>query len=318
MSVLDTLPFSLRQLQYLVAVADLGGFRKAAAVCGVAQPSMSAQIAHVEETLGVQVFERGARGVRVTDAGKRVIERARTVLLASRDLAETARQHGDPLRGSLRIGVIPTVCPYLLPEVTPALNAALPTLQIVWSEEKTRTVLQEVEQGGLDAAILALDERVEELEHVTIGVDEFVLAAPPAHDVVKPRRPASPDVLDGETVLLLEDGHCFRDQVLALCGAGTSESDLRATGLSTLVQIVAAGGGITLLPSLALDVENRRGQLRVRKFAAPAPSRTLVLAWRKGSARRQALEAVGGVLRKAAPLTGRRGQARPHVGRPRR
>lgn len=302
MSLQDTLPFSLRQLQYLVAVADLGGFRKAAAACGVAQPSMSAQIAHVEDALGVQIFERGARGVRVSAAGAPVIDRARAVLLASRDLAETARLHGNPLQGTLRVGVIPTVCPYLLPEVTPALTAALPALQIVWSEEKTRTVLLEVEAGGLDAAILALDERVAELEHVIIGVDEFVLAAPPGHAVVRPRQPAAPDVLDGETVLLLEDGHCFRDQVLALCGAGTSESDLRATGLSTLVQIVAAGGGITLLPALAVEVENRRGQLRVRKFAAPAPSRTLVLAWRKGSARRQAIERVGEVLRKAAPL----------------
>ncbi len=307
MALWDTLPHSLRQLQYVVAVAELGGFRRAAEACGVAQPSMSAQIAQVEQGLGVQIFERDARGVRVTAAGARVIDRARTVLLASRDLVETARQHGDPLRGTVRVGVIPTVCPYLLPDVTPALTAALPGLEIVWSEEKTPTLLQEVEEGRLDAAILALDDRVEALAHVTLGVDEFVLAAPAGNPHVRPRRPASPDVLDGETVLLLDDGHCFREQALALCGAGGArEADLRATGLSTLVQMVAAGGGVTLLPSLALDVENRRGQLRVRPFRSPAPSRTLVLAWRKGSARRQALEAVGTVVRNAAPLRRRR------------
>lgn len=303
MAVWDTIPYSLRQLQYLVAVADLGGFRRAAEACGVAQPSMSAQVAQVEQAIGVQIFERGPRGVRVTAAGAKVIERARAVLLASRDVADVAREHSDPLRGSVRIGVIPTVCPYLLPEVSPALKRSLPHLQIVWSEDKTGALLREVEDGHLDGAVLALDARSEAMDHVTIGVDEFVLAAAADHAAVQPRRPASPRVLDGETVLLLEDGHCFRDQALAVCGAaGALEADLRATGLSTLVQMVAAGSGVTLLPSLALAVENRRRQLRVRAFAKPAPSRTLVLAWRKGSARRQALDAVGEVLRKTAPV----------------
>src|SRR5262245_37770657 len=133
MAIWDTLPYSIRQLQYLIAVADLGGFRRAAEACGVAQPSMSAQIAQVEQALGVQIFERGARGVRVTTAGKAVIERARSVLLASRDLSETARQQGDPLQGIARIGVIPTVCPYLLPEVAPGLRKKLPKLHVIWS-----------------------------------------------------------------------------------------------------------------------------------------------------------------------------------------
>ena len=303
MSLWGTLPYSLRQLQYVVAVAELGGFRRAAETCGVAQPSMSAQIAQVEQAIGVQIFERSARGVRVTAAGARVIDRARAVLLAARDLADTARQHSNPLQGTVRIGVIPTVCPYLLPDVTPALQRSLPGLQIVWSEDKTRTLMREVEEGGLDAALVALDARVAAMEHVVIGVDEFVLAGATDNALVRTRRRADPRVLDGETLLLLEDGHCFRDQALALCdGAGAREGELRATGLSTLVQMVAVGGGVTLLPSLALAVENRRGQLRVRRFIAPAPSRTLVLAWRKGAARRQALEVAGAALRMAAPL----------------
>ncbi len=307
MALWDTIPYSLRQLQYLVAVGDLGGFRKAADACGVAQPSMSAQIAQVEQAIGVQIFERSARGVRVTAAGARVIDRARAVLLASRDFADTAQQHRHPLHGTVRIGVIPTVCPYLLPDVTPALNRSLPDLQIVWSEDKTRTLMREVEEGGLDAAILALDARVAAMEHLVIGIDHFVLAGAKDNALVQARRPVSPRVLDGETLLLLEDGHCFRDQALALCGgAGAREGDLRATGLSTLVQMVAARGGVTLLPSLALAVENRRGQLRVRPFVAPAPARTLVLAWRKGAARRHALEAVAAQLRTAGPLKRRR------------
>ena len=142
---------------------------------------------------------------------------------------------------------------------------------------------------------------------LVIGIDHFVLAGATDNALVQARRPVSPRVLDGETLLLLEDGHCFRDQALALCGgAGAREGDLRATGLSTLVQMVAARGGVTLLPSLALAVENRRGQLRVRPFVAPAPARTLVLAWRKGAARRHALEAVAAQLRTAGPLKRRR------------
>ncbi len=299
MALWDTLPYSLRQLQYLVAVADVGGFRRAAEACGVAQPSMSSQIALAEEALGVQVFERGPRGVRVTAAGAPVIERARAVLLASRDLAETARQHSDPLSGTVRIGVIPTVCPYLLPEIAPALRKRLQNLHVIWSEDKTQSLIDQVEGGSLDGAILALDDRVDELEHVVIGEDPFVLASAPGHRLAKRTGPASPDVLEGETVFLLEDGHCFRDQALAICGAtGAKEADLRATGLSTLVQMVGGGDGVTLLPKIALPVENRRGQLVVRAFKSPAPTRTLVLVWRKGSAMRKPLDAVATVIRK--------------------
>lgn len=307
MPLWDTAPYSLRQLQYLVAIADLGGFRRAAEACGVAQPSLSAQVAQVENALGVQIFERGARGVRVTAAGVPVIERARTVLLASRDLADTARQHRDPLRGTVRIGVIPTVCPYLLPEVAPALRQELPNLHVIWSEEKTHRLIDQVDAAELDGAIVALDPRIDHLEHSAIGDDPFVLAAAPGHPLSKRHGPASPDVLEGETVFLLEDGHCFRDQALALCGAtGAKEADLKATGLSTLVQMVGGGAGVTLLPKLAVPVENRRGQLTVRAFKSPVPTRRLVLAWRKGAAMKRALDAVAKVIRKeiasAAPL----------------
>lgn len=305
MSLWDTAPYSLRQLQYLVAVADLGGFRRAAEACGVSQPSLSAQVAQVERALGVQVFERHVRGVRITAAGGAVLARARQVLVATGDLNETARQQGDPLTGTLRIGVIPTLCPYLLPETAPALHRALPNLAIVWSEDKTGTLLAQIADARLDAAIVARDPRIDGLDSAPIGDDPFVLAAAPGHRLMKGTAPASPSVLDGATVFLLEDGHCFRDQALAFCGAaGAREAGLSATGLSTLVQMVGSGRGVTLLPQIAVAVENRRGQLAVRSFKSPAPTRRIVLAWRRGSALARPLTAVAGVVRTEWPAAG--------------
>jgi LysR family hydrogen peroxide-inducible transcriptional activator len=186
--------------------------------------------------------------------------------------------------------------------VAPALRRLLPDLQVVWSEDKTRPLLEQIDDGRLDGAIVALDGAVAHLEHALLGDDPFVLAAAPAHRLVRHRRPAAPEVLDGATVYLLEDGHCFRDQALAFCGAeGAIEANLKATGLSTLVQMVAGGDGVTLLPKLAVPVENRRGQLAVRAFRSPVPTRRLVLVWRKGSAMKRPLGALAVAIRKAWP-----------------
>jgi LysR family hydrogen peroxide-inducible transcriptional activator len=218
------------------------------------------------------------------------------------DLRATARQQSDPLRGTLRIGVIPTVCPYLLPEVAPEMYRELPHLRPLWSEDKTHNLLRQLDEGAIDAAVLAKDHRVADLEHAPLGDDPFVLAGAPDHPLMADSSPASADVLDGATVLLLEDGHCFRDQALAICKhAGATEAALRATGLSTLVQMVGGGSGVTLLPAMAVPVENRRGQLAVRAFTSPTPTRSIVLAWRKGSALRRPLQAVADVLRAAWP-----------------
>ncbi len=305
MALWDDHAFSARQLQYVLAVAELGGFRKAAEACGVSQPSLSAQVALVEEALGVQIFERNARGMRLSVAGAPIVDRIRQVLVAMQDLRATAQQQGDPLRGTLRIGVIPTVCPYLLPEVAGDMHRELPNLRPIWSEDKTQNLLRQLDEGALDAAVLAMDPRVEDLEHAHLGDDPFVLAGAPDHPLMSDSSPASPAVLDGATVLLLGDGHCFRDQALALCKrAGATEAGLRATGLSTLVQMVGGGSGVTLLPAMAVAVENRRGQLAVRSFTSPTPTRSIVLAWRKGSALRRPLQAVADVLRAAWPATG--------------
>lgn len=289
---------SLRQLQYLVAVADLGGFGKAAAACHVAQPSLSAQVAHAESQLGVQIFERSQRGVRVSTAGVAVLEQARIVLNAARHLEELAAQLTDPFTGTLRFGVIPTVGPYLLPEIVPLLRTAYPRMTMQWTEERTPTLVRLLQEGQLDAAILALDDSVDGLSYAKLAFDPFVIAAARDNPVIVNQKPARARDLDGAEVLLLEDGHCLRDQALSLCdAAGARESAFRATSLATLVQMVSAGPAVTVLPAMAVPVENRRGQLSVREFAPKPPGRTLVLGWRRGSALQDALEAVAATIR---------------------
>lgn len=293
-------PTSLRQLQYLVAVADTRSFRRAAEACHVSQPSLSAQVALAEELLGIQVFERDRRGVRVTHGGVAVVEQARRVLVAAADLRNVVQQFSDPFRGMLRLGVIPTVGPYLLPDVAPAVAGAFPDLTVLWSEDRTRALVHQINDGGLDGGIMALEADIGGCEYTVLGRDPFVLAGAPGHPLVQSRTPARLQELHGAALLLLDEGHCFRDQVESLCTkGGATKMSFQATSLSTLAQMVSAGVGVTLLPSIALAVENRRSQLQVRSFAPPAPGRTLVLAWRRGSPLRPALSRVADTMRKA-------------------
>ena len=290
-------PVSLRQLQYVVAVAEQKSFRKAAAACAVSQPSLSAQIALVEEQIGVKLFERDKRHVALTDAGAVVVARARALCVAADDFVDAARAFADPFAGELKLGVIPTLAPYLLPEVAPLLRKRMTRLRLLWIEEKTPFLKKSLDDAGLDAAIVALDADFAALPHVVIGKDPFVFAAPPTHPLIKQKQRIRPEDLAGETVLLLDDGHCFRDQALAVCArAGADEAGLRATSLQTLVQMAAAGAGVTLLPRIAVSVENRHSPLAIRPFIKE-PSRTLALVWRKASTRTLALEAVGAVMR---------------------
>lgn len=304
MDVLAPLPVSLRQLQYVVAVAELGGFRRAAEACHVSQPSLSAQVALAERALGVRLFERTRREVRVSVAGAPLVAQARAVLVAAGDLRELGRQRADPFAGTLRIGVIPTISPYLLPEIAPALTRAYPRLTVEWSEERTGTLVRQAGAGAIDAALLALEADLGTLDHAELLHDPFLLAAAQGHPLVRARQRARVAALQGLSVLLLDDGHCFRDQALQLCArVGARESGFRATSLATLVQMACAGGGVTLLPSIALPVENRRGQLVVRRFADPAPGRTIVLAWRRGSALASPLQQLADRIRRALPRT---------------
>lgn len=309
------LPCTLRQLQYAVAVADLASFRGAAERCLVSQPSLSAQVAELEGALGVRLFERDRRGVRVTAAGAELVERARRVLLDADELIEAARRHEDPLGGTLRIGVIPTVGPYLLPAAAPALHRALPKMTFEWTEEKTAVIARRVRAGELDAALLALVAEVAGLAHEAVVVDPFVLATPRGHRLARAQGPLRASELRGEPVLLLAEGHCLREQALAVCeGARAEELGFRATSLPTLVQMVAAGAGVTLLPSIAAPYEARHAKLALRRFARPEPSRTIVLAWRRGAALEPVLLQVAEVMRRAAAgapaVTGRTGPTR--------
>jgi LysR family hydrogen peroxide-inducible transcriptional activator len=286
--------FSLRQLQYAIAVAEALSFRKAAERCHVSQPSLSAQIAELERVLRVRLFERDRRRVLPTAAGRDVVARARRILVDADDLAHAARNLGDVLTGTLSVGVIPTVSPYLLPTVAPALRERFPALSLVWIEEKTESLLRELDAGSLDAALLALGAEVGDLEREVVADDPFVLATAKDHPLgVKKGRATAAELRDVD-VLLLDDGHCFREQALAFCArAKTKELEFRATSLSTLAQMVAAGAGVTLLPTLAVAAEAARAGLCVRRFADPAPSRTIALVWRKRSA-------LGGALRQLA------------------
>jgi len=288
---------SLRQLEYVVAVAETAGFHRAAERCNVSQPTLSAQIAQVESVLGVRLFERARTGVLVTPQGQVIVDRARRVLREMGDLFAAAARANDPFAGTFRLGVIPTVAPYLLPEVMPALGRRYPNLQIVLREERTDEVTRDLRQATLDLGLLALEADLGEHEAHEVLKDPFVVAMPLGHPLAKKKRIAIAD-LEKEPVLLLDDGHCFRTQALALCSkAGVRETGFRATSLATLVQMVSAGRGITLLPKLAVEVENRRGQIEIRPFVPPAPSRTIALVWRPSSPFGAAFHELGDTLK---------------------
>lgn len=295
-------PMTLRQLQYVVAVADQKSFRKAATLCAVSQPSLSAQVALVEDVLGVKLFERDKRHVAVTDAGAVVVARARALCVAADDVVDAARAFADPFAGVVGVGVIPTLAPYLLPEVAPLLRKRLPRLRFQWREEKTPALKAALEDASLDAAVVALDVEFGAMPHAVIGKDPFVFAAPPSHPLVKSKQRVRVDDLAGENVLLLDDGHCFRQQALEVCTRGKAhELEFRATSLPTLVQMVAGGAGLTLLPSLAVSTEVKRARLKVRPLTAPQAQRTLALVWRKKSPLAGALRQLAAVIRESWP-----------------
>jgi LysR family hydrogen peroxide-inducible transcriptional activator len=278
---------TLRQLEYVVAVADEKNFGAAAGSCHVSQPGLSAQVREVEELLGVRLFERDRRGVLVTPVGEEVIARARQLLSSARELVETARSRTRPLSGSLRLGVIPTIAPYWLPGALPSVRRSYPDLRLLLREEKTGVLVELVERGKIDVALLAIDVPLGDVETAFLFDDPFLVAMPAGHPLAARKAVAESD-LDGERVLLLEDGHCLRDQALAVCSrAGADENaDFRATSLATLVQMVAGGDGVTLLPAMAEAAMAGPGShLVTRPFRAPAPSRRIGLAWRRGSSR---------------------------------
>lgn len=295
-------PFTLRQLQYIVAVADLLSFHQAAEECHVSQPSLSAQIAEIERVLGVQLFERDRRRVALTAAGKEYVAQARVILRESDALVETARRYSDPFSGTLRIGVIPTISPYLLPQLTKTLRAAYGRLSLVWTEDKTHMLVRALNAGAIDAALLALEADIGDVEREVIAKDPFVLVARVGDPLAAKSTPTTAAELRGATVLVLEDEHCFGKQALEFClGAKARDHEFRGTSLATILSMVVGGVGVTLLPELSVPHEVKTKKLRVRQFTEPPPARTIGLIWRKQSALAPALRTLAATMCQVYP-----------------
>lgn len=288
----------LKDLRYLVALADTRHFGQAAARCHVSQPTLSAQLRKLEDYLGVPLVERQPRRVMLTPAGQEILARARAIAEASDEIVEIARAHRDPLSGRLRVAFLPTIGPYLLPVVAPRLRKALPRLELMLYEYQTDAMLAKLRSGEIDMGVLALLEGMEEFSQRTLYDEPFVLAVPAEHALAQ-KAPARPEDLRGATLLLLEDGHCMRDQALDVCsGVDVNEKqDFRATSIETLRQMVAAGAGVTLLPELATRgaYAAPRGMV-LRPFVRPAPVRRIGALWRRTSPREDAIEAVSTVI----------------------
>ncbi len=272
----------MRQLRYFEALARHGHFGRAAEACSISQPALSVQIRDLEATIGQVLFERSARQVRLTRFGEDFAIRVRDVLRSVDELSEMARVAGSGLSGSLRLGIIPTIAPYLLPRVIEALTAAYPDLDLHVRETITPRLLEELGEGRLDAAIVALPVSEPSVTEVPLFDESLLLVRPASEeDAPVPR----PDALQDMRLLLLEEGHCFRDQALSFCHLAQSGrgEGLDGSSLSTLVQMVSAGLGVTLIPEMAVPVETRSANVSLAHFPAPEPGRTVGMIWRKSS-----------------------------------
>ncbi len=290
---------NLRDLRYLIALADLRHFGRAAEYCNVSQPTLSTRIIKLEDELGVQLIERSPRQVMLTPAGGDIVTRARRVLSEVDQMHETGRRTSDPEAGSVRFGIFPTLAPYLLPHVVPNIRTRFPRLELLLVEEKTEVILHMLREGRIDCAVLALPLHEDWLDIEFLFDEPFMLAVPAKHPLALHRN-LKLDELSEQHLLLLEDGHCMRDQALEVCtlaGAGEKEG-FRATSLETLRQMVAAGVGITLLPILAVKPPVAASEfIRLLPFKKPAPIRSLALVWRKSSAMSGFLKKMAEVLR---------------------
>jgi len=289
---------NLRAMQYLVTLADVRHFSKAAERCHVSQPTLSTQIRKLEDELDVQLVERSPRRVMLTEVGEEVVERARALLAEVSAIKAIARRSRDPHSGTLRLGIFPTLAPYYLPHVVPELRRRFPRLTLRLFEEKTEDVISMLLQGRLDAGLLALPVDVDQLVTRLLFEEPFVLALNDQHPLAA-QKVITMEQLEDQELLLLEDGHCLRDHALEVCQlVGAHEKlDFHATSMETLRQMVAAGTGITLLPVLAIKPPVAHTEnLAIRRFDPPAPSRRIALVWRKSSALTAFLEELAEVL----------------------
>ena len=277
---------NLRALQYFVKLADLRHFSKAAEACFVSQPTLSTQVRKLEDELGVQLVERSPRKIMLTPVGEEIAERARLVLNDVAQIRAVARRAGDPADGNLRLGLFPTLAPYFLPHVIPTVRRQFPNLRLQLAEEKTENIINMLQQGELDAALLALPINDDGLDMEILFEEPFVLALPAEHPLGAKARITLKD-LKGTELLLLDEGHCLRDHALEVCAlAGAHERvDFHATSMETLRQMVAANVGITLMPLLSVKPPiAQTSNLITKRFTSPAPSRTIAMVWRNSSA----------------------------------
>ena len=288
---------TLKQLRYFETLARQLHFGRAAAECGISQPALSQQIQEMEAILGLALVERGARRVALTPKGEEVARRATRILGDVRDLSDFARHGGGVLSGVLKLGVIPSVAPYLLPKLLPLVQDAYPALDLQLRETRTDQLKQELMQGRLDALVMALPTGEAPLDSRPLFVDRFLLAS-----CVGPgdagEALASPEAIPPDRLLLLEEGHCLRDQALTYCRLQKSElqASFGSASLATIMQMVANGYGVTLLPEICVDVEARDPRIALSRFAAPEPRREIGIVWRRSSPRRGDFEALGDLV----------------------
>jgi LysR family hydrogen peroxide-inducible transcriptional activator len=288
---------SLRQLRYFEALAQSLHFGRAAEQCAVTQPALSMQIQELEKEIGVVLIERTRAGAKLTPEGEEIARRVASILASVRDLADYARHSASVLTGRLQLGVIPTIAPYVLPKLLPALNAKHPDLDLHLRETLTQYLLDDLVSGRLDALLLALPVEHPEIETQVLFEDAFMLALPAARQLPS-KTVATPDLFENDRLLLLEEGHCLRDQALSFCDLKQVENldTFGTSSLSTIVQMVANGLGVTLLPRMSLDAEARRAGIQVLPFAPPEPHRKVGLAWRQSSPRKRDFLELGRII----------------------
>lgn len=297
---------TLRQLRYLASLARHRHFGRAAKDCAVTQPALSMQVRELEREIGAELVERRTGDIALTETGLEVARRAEHILAAARDLIDFARHRGV-LTGKLRLGIIPTLAPYVLPHVLPRLQSTYPLLRLEVRETQTKTLLEELVSGELDTVMLALPADGADVETMSLFDDRFMLALPVADAAPLQGRVAVEDV-DQRRLILLEEGHCLRDQALAFCAAasGDAPASLGATSLATVMQMVANGYGVTLLPEVAAGVEVRDSRVKLLRFVEPEPARTIGLAWRRTSPRKRDFAALGEIVTEAFGLSARK------------
>lgn len=280
---------NLRDLNYLVAVADLKSFIQAADQCCISQPTLSTQIKKMEQSLGVKIFERNNKNVMATELGEQIIASARRVLSEVEHINELAKNSQNPLAGNFRLGAFPTLSTYIFPDLVPLIKQQLPNLRLILIEEKTNLLISQLKQGKIDAAMLALPIKEDFLLSKKLFDDEFKLAVAADNPLAKKELITTEDLLH-QQLLLLDEGHCLRDQALQICKLNGAEEhqDVRATGLETLRQMVCAGTGITFMPNIA--IKKKETGIHYIPFQPPIPKRTIGLVWRKTTTRTELIE----------------------------